>query len=89
MGRQLARLAKQSGLVDIIVRPFTVMLTDWLLADRLFYLQQTVGVAVEAGVILPAEATKWVNDLAETASAGCFFSALTGFTVSGRKPQPT
>jgi ubiquinone/menaquinone biosynthesis C-methylase UbiE len=86
IGRQLARLAKQCGLTDLIVHPFTVMLTDWSVADRLLHAQETVQVAVNAHVISPSEATAWMNDLSERASAGCFFSALSGFAVSGRKP---
>jgi ubiquinone/menaquinone biosynthesis C-methylase UbiE len=86
MGRQLARLAKQCGLTDIIVHPFTGTFTEWPVADRLFNLQETVEVAVDAHVISPSEATAWVSDLAERASAGCFFSALSGFALSGRRP---
>ena len=85
MGRQLRAMAAGCGLLDVSVAPFTAVIADWQAADRLFDLRGSMGQALAEDVISPAEATAWLADLADRAASGRFFSALSGFTVGGRK----
>jgi ubiquinone/menaquinone biosynthesis C-methylase UbiE len=85
MGRQLKALASQSGLLDVTAHAFSAIITDWDLANRMLDLQSSAQQAAEDGTISSSDALDWVGDLVERARAGRFFSALTGFTVSGRK----
>jgi hypothetical protein len=81
IGRQLSGLAQQCGLVDVMIQPTTPVFTDLALASELFGLQR----AAER-VVSPVEAAAWIRDLEQRAVAGRFFSAITVFVVSGRKP---
>ena len=85
MGRQLKSLISGSGLVDVTVRPFTGVMTDWALANRMLDLQVSAEQPSEAGIISASELTEWMRDMTKRGETGQFFSALTGFTVSGRK----
>jgi len=49
-------------------------------------LQRAAEQAVSEGVISPVEAAAWIGDLERRAAAGRFFSAITGFLASDRKP---
>jgi ubiquinone/menaquinone biosynthesis C-methylase UbiE len=81
IGRQLSGLAEQCGLVDVMIQPTTPIFTDWALASEFFGLQR----AAEQ-VVSPVEAAAWIRDLGQRAAMGRFFSAITVFVVSGRKP---
>jgi ubiquinone/menaquinone biosynthesis C-methylase UbiE len=85
MGRQLPGLFKQAELREITIVPVTHVVTDFALADYLFFLQDTAESAQAAGVITHAEAIAWLDDLTQTSQEGRFFSALTLFVVGGRK----
>lgn len=86
MGRQLTALASQCGVVDVTTHAFNAILTDWRLANRMLDLEASAHQAAAAGVISSSDAAEWLRDLVERDEAGRFFSAMTGFTVSGRKP---
>jgi ubiquinone/menaquinone biosynthesis C-methylase UbiE len=86
MGRQLPRLFKQAGLVDVRIFPETFVQTDYALADRLFRLRATVQRAEQSGVITGEEGVRWLTYLEEMSKAGSFFCGGTIFTVSGKKP---
>ncbi len=86
MGRQLRTLALQSGLVDVSVAAFTVIITEWPRATQVLGFECTTQEAVSAGIVSSGEATAWLHDLEERARAGLFFSACTAFGVSSRKP---
>jgi SAM-dependent methyltransferase len=86
MGRQLPALARQCGLVEVTIHGATPVFTDWPQANQLLSLQSGAEQAATAGVISPIEAAAWIRDLEQRAAAGRFFSAITGFLVSGRKP---
>jgi hypothetical protein len=81
IGRQLSGLARQCGLVEVMIQPTTPVFTDWALAREIFGLQR----AAER-VLSPGEAAAWIRDLEQRAATGRFFSAITVFVVSGRKP---
>jgi ubiquinone/menaquinone biosynthesis C-methylase UbiE len=86
MGRQLPALFKVAGLTDVAVAPVTVVLTDYTVADEVFQLSRSVETAQEAGEVSAVEAAAWLGGLEEVGQTGCFFSAITAFIVSGRKP---
>lgn len=85
-GRQLPALFKKASLLEIVVYTKTLILTDFELANQLYGLQATAESMREAGMITMLEVKEWVEQLRQTSQAGFFFSALTGFSVMGRKP---
>jgi hypothetical protein len=86
IGRQLSALAQTCGLVDVTIQGTTPVCTDWPQANQVLGLDRAAEQAASEGVISPAEAAAWIRDLEQRAAAGRFFSAITGFLVSGRKP---
>ena len=85
MGRQLPRLFRRAGLVEVGVVPITPTIGDYALADQLFGLAR-VWSGRGTGTVSAAEAESWVRELQAADRAGEFFSAMSGFIVSGRKP---
>ncbi|MFN8515682.1 MAG: methyltransferase domain-containing protein [Thermomicrobiales bacterium] len=85
-GRELPRLFRDAGLTDIAAHPFTVVIDDFALADQIYLLHGYAEKAHAAGALTAAELATWQAHLAAAASAPTFFTAFTGFTVSGRKP---
>jgi ubiquinone/menaquinone biosynthesis C-methylase UbiE len=86
MGRQLPGLFRRAGLREVTTIPVTHVVTDFALADYLFFLQDAVKEAQAAGLITNSEAIAWLDDLTKASGEGYFFSALTLFVVGGRKP---
>lgn len=86
MGRQLPRLFRQAGLVDVGVVPVTPILGDYALANQIYELEESVARALSSGTISADEAEHWIRGLQEADRAGEFFCAITGFIVAGRKP---
>jgi ubiquinone/menaquinone biosynthesis C-methylase UbiE len=85
-GRQFLRLLCQAGLTDASVTPITAMVTDLDRGALTFDVREQARRAHAAGVVTATEAARWVAHLEEANRAGAFFSALTFFVVSGRKP---
>ena len=56
-------------------------------ADRLYGLFATVGRLAEARVVTREDAGRWSDGLRAADGEGLFFSALTGFLVSGARPD--
>ena len=88
MGRQLPRLFRRAGLVEVGVVPVTPTIGDYALADQLFGLGEGLERARASGAVSAAEAENWVRGLQAADRAGEFFSAMSGFIVSGRNPNP-
>ncbi|WP_414582165.1 class I SAM-dependent methyltransferase [Scytonema sp. PCC 10023] len=86
IGRQLPALFNELGLIDIAINIDTFTLTKYSLANEIFHFSQAVALAQEAGIVSKAESVRWLGDLEASDRAGRFFSALTAFIVSGRKP---
>jgi SAM-dependent methyltransferase len=86
MGRGLLALARDCGLADLATDTATGIFTDLSLATELLYLRSAADEAVAAGVISSADGTAWLTQLEQAAAARRFFSALSVFGVSGRKP---
>lgn len=86
MGRQLPALFRKCGLLDITIVPHTLILTDYNLANQVFFLRKTVDGARAAGVITMLEGAAWLKQIENASRSGHFFSSVTGFLVRGRKP---
>ena len=87
MGRQLAGLAGDAGLVDLAVHTGHAILPDLPLADRILGLSAAAESAVETGLISADEAREWLGALDRAHKARRFFSALTAFSVVGTRPS--
>ena len=85
MGRQLYRLFKQAGLIDIEIIPLPRVFTDYAEANDTFSLAVFAHHAQEAGFITRDEADTWVRQLQELGEAGLFFAVHLPFLASGRK----
>ena len=88
-GRNLYRLLKQAGLVEINAIPVSVILTDFSVAGPILHLESAVREMVEEGDLSADEAGGWLGYLRQADETGYFFSAMTGFMACGHKPCPT
>lgn len=84
-GRSLRAAFSEAGLRDIVVTPSCLVITDLALAKRVFDLETTLSLAVQAGLLDPREAESWAGAQAQAGAAGRFFSSLTFFRVTGTK----
>lgn len=82
MGRQLSRIFKNAGLVDVTVVPMTTPMTN-LDFIRAAYLDKARKIAVEASVVTEQEASDWMAELIDLNKADQFFSSLTIYCVKG------
>ena len=58
---------------------------DYSLTEQVL-ISGTVKRAIEAAVLTPEEADRWLSDLTQARDSGTFFYSGTGFIVWGRKP---
>jgi SAM-dependent methyltransferase len=86
IGRQLPRLFTQAGLLNITIDPVTVVDTDFEAFDAQYDLTRIVRRAEAAGALTREEGTEWLAHLDAVVNAGSFFTSMTNFIVSGRKP---
>jgi SAM-dependent methyltransferase len=89
MGRRLPRLFHEAGLEEVTVNPWTYIGSRFSLAEpdgASLALQRAAALAQAAGAATAAEVDGWLGQLAEAGRAGGFFTAITVFIVSGRKP---
>jgi ubiquinone/menaquinone biosynthesis C-methylase UbiE len=85
LGRYIPGFYRDQGLADIRVEPH-VLRTVGALVDEVFG-AKTVTRARETGTLSELEATAWLAYLDDALKSGQYFSTLTGFLVSGRKPS--
>ncbi|MCP5419669.1 MAG: methyltransferase domain-containing protein [Gammaproteobacteria bacterium] len=86
-GRQLYRLFKTCGLVDITVELWPVhVLGDVALVKYLTKLDEIEQGALKANLITPEELERWREGLARSENDGTFFASLVMVLVAGRKP---
>jgi ubiquinone/menaquinone biosynthesis C-methylase UbiE len=83
IGRQLPRLFKEVGLVDVEVAPRVIAppypaIREWITSN--------VDRAVEQGVMEEGRTRAWLDDLAARDRAGLFFAAFVMFQVTGTVP---
>jgi ubiquinone/menaquinone biosynthesis C-methylase UbiE len=84
LGRRIPALFREAGLQELTILPYALRLT-YTLALQVAG-PATVDRARAAGVLSEAEAETWLQQLQAAEAAGRFFSTLSGFLVSGRKP---
>jgi ubiquinone/menaquinone biosynthesis C-methylase UbiE len=89
-GRQLPRLIQRAGLADVAILPQTSVSTD--LSQRIGgvdagFFHRQLAQAQADGVVSQAEAERWLRQLREANEGGRYFSALTVFIASGRRPE--
>ena len=87
IGRYLKGYFLEAGLGDVTVEPSVSVIHDFELADRVYNVRQTVGRAVEAGLISHGTAREWLAALQAQSCCGAFSCTLTAFTVVGTKPM--
>jgi ubiquinone/menaquinone biosynthesis C-methylase UbiE len=87
IGRQLPRLFKSAGLLNVEVEVMPSPRTDYTHTNASLRLDYYAQRAAEAGVIGFDEAARWSESLAAAAAAGCFFCVVTMFMVAGRKEE--
>lgn len=87
IGRQLPRLFKSAGLVNVDVEVLPSPRTDYAPTNASLRLDYYAERAAEAGVISADQAARWSESLAEAAAAGCFFCVVTMFMVVGFRPS--
>lgn len=85
IGRQLPRMFKEHGLVDIVGTPVSGIVTDFEQADRLEW-RKTANLAHERGLISATDVINWVSYLEKANHRGEFLMASTSFIVCGKKP---
>lgn len=86
MGRQLAGLFHRAGLVDVAVIGGTLPITDFATASHVFNLEMIANEAAERGIVSPALASCWLDELVEADRAGRFFAAMSAYVARGRTP---
>lgn len=86
IGRQMPRLLKRAGAADVSVEPFTILLTDYAVAERVLALEGTVGRAKELGVASSAECDDWLSQLKAASARGEVFGSITAFYFTARNP---
>lgn len=85
VGRSLYGIFRAAGLSDVAVEPMNLVLTDLPLARKIFDLETTVSLAVQAGVVSSREAREWAEEQVRADTAGQFFSSLTFYLVTGTR----
>ena len=86
-GRELYRLCSEAYLVNInVADTSTLVLTDFATANQLYGLDAAVRAIQAQETALHTQAEAWLAYLKQADEKGCFFSAVTGFTVVGQKP---
>ncbi|MDD1693107.1 MAG: methyltransferase domain-containing protein [Methanoregula sp.] len=84
-GRSLYAAFSAAGLSDVEVTPVSLVLTSLPLARRIFDLETTASLAVQAGIVSCRQAESWAEEHTQADAAGYFFSSLTFYLVTGTK----
>jgi ubiquinone/menaquinone biosynthesis C-methylase UbiE len=84
-GRQLYRLFKQAGLMDMTSEIISGYFTDYELVRFMFMLDEVEPAAVKAGVISEEELIRWRASLKTAARGGYFFCSESMVLAAGRK----
>ncbi|MCK9307271.1 MAG: methyltransferase domain-containing protein [Methanoculleus sp.] len=85
VGRSLYGAFRAAGLSDVAVEPVNLVLTSLPLARKIFDLETTASLAVQAGIVSSREAEEWAEEQERADLAGQFFSSLTFYLVTGTK----
>jgi len=85
VGRTLSTSFSAAGLSDIEVTPMSLVITSLPLARRIFDLETTATLAVQAGIVSSRKVEPWAEEHSRADTAGHFFSSLTFYLVTGTK----
>lgn len=85
-GRELYRLFRQNGLVNVVVADTaTLVLTDLSAANKLWGFDKAADLMRKEEPALADDVELWLQHLKQADDGGFFFSALTGFAVAAEK----
>jgi ubiquinone/menaquinone biosynthesis C-methylase UbiE len=87
IGRRLPSLFEAAGFQDLVLACHTLVFTDYTLANHTLNIEAAAHGAAKQGVINEDQGAAWLRRLQHLSEHGKFFAAITGFAVSGRKPQ--
>jgi SAM-dependent methyltransferase len=85
VGRSLYGAFRAAGLPEVSAEPMNLVITSLPLARKIFDLETTVSLAVNAGVVRSNEAEAWSEAQERADATGQFFSSLTFYMVTGTK----
>ena len=85
IGRQLPRLFRRAGLVEVRVEPMTSTQTNFARWLALFEIETHARRAQEGGLITAEGVGAWLAQLAQAGQEGAFLMGATSFLVSARK----
>ena len=84
-GRQLYRLFKRQGLVDINLETLSIAFLNYALARQANFLDKVEHEALAAGIITDDELKRWRESLEKADAEGVFFASGIGVLIAGRK----
>jgi ubiquinone/menaquinone biosynthesis C-methylase UbiE len=84
-GRQLYRLLKQNGAVDLKIEVYTNWSTDYAFTRQVTLLPEVERVALTAGIVSEEELQRWHSQCEKADAAGLFFGSANQMLVVGRK----
>jgi ubiquinone/menaquinone biosynthesis C-methylase UbiE len=85
-GRQLYRVFKQQGLVDVSTQVCSVPLTDYAFTRQILIMDRTEREALAQGILTVQELEQLHNFWEQADSEGVFFASVSMIFVSGCKP---
>lgn len=86
-GRQLYRLFKHAGLVDVEFELLPLVFTDYKLMRFVLNADRAETAALKEGVVTQAELEVWRDRLQQADAAGEFFAYIVGIVIGGTKPD--
>jgi SAM-dependent methyltransferase len=87
IGKDLPRLFRECGLVEICDEPRVLAESDLSVAEQIFDLPHLLERMEQAGALLQGATTEIHRELLQRAGNGTFSSGYTGHLVWGRKPE--
>jgi ubiquinone/menaquinone biosynthesis C-methylase UbiE len=87
MGRQLQRLARAAGLVEVDIETWTLLSTEFAFLNQAGELAAWTDAMQAAGDVTAAAVDDWFEGLRRADEAGELFGSITGFTVVGTVPE--
>lgn len=85
IGRQLFRMARQQGLINIHTEMIPMFGTNYTRGRRALLLDETGQAALKAGVITSEELERWHNSLEEATQRGEYFGSISQVLIAGQK----
>jgi ubiquinone/menaquinone biosynthesis C-methylase UbiE len=87
MGRQLNRLAREAGLVDIDIDTWTLTSTEFAFLNEAGELDAWTDAMQAAGETKATAVEEWFEGLRQADEQGELFGSITGFTIVGTVPE--